>query len=148
MEQVNIIQLVEKNPITRLSKDYENRLINKVKETFTDVEQQMFLASFYCFLNYDVEKDFVIDFDVVWKWLGFTRKNDAKRLLEKHFTIDIDYNIKKISHKREVLNPENYFEKPATATSVAGFETENKVAIPPPLFGGAGSEPENEGITK
>ena len=65
MEQVNIIQLVEKNPITRLSKDYENRLINKVKETFSDSEKQMFLASFYCFLNYDPEKEFVIDFDNV-----------------------------------------------------------------------------------
>jgi hypothetical protein len=46
MEQINIIQLVEKNPITRLSKEYENSLVNKVKDRFSDTQQQMFLASF------------------------------------------------------------------------------------------------------
>ena len=34
MESLNIIQLIEKNSITRLSKDYENRLINKIKDNF------------------------------------------------------------------------------------------------------------------
>ena len=29
----------------------------------------------------------------VWKWLGFTRKDNSKRLLEKFFTIDIDYKV-------------------------------------------------------
>jgi hypothetical protein len=93
MEQINIIQLVEKNPITRLSKEYENSLINKVKNGFSDTQQQMFLASFYCYLNYDSKKDFIIDFDNVWKWTGFTRKDNAKRLLEKYFTPEIDFKI-------------------------------------------------------
>jgi len=35
----------------------------------------------------------VIDFDNVWKWLGFTRKDSAKKLLEKFFTLEIDYKI-------------------------------------------------------
>ena len=35
--------------------------------------------------------DFVIDFDNVWKWLGFTRKDSAKKLLEKFFIIEINY---------------------------------------------------------
>ena len=35
--------------------------------------------------------DFVIDFDSVWKWLGFTRKDNAKRLLDKFFVVNIDY---------------------------------------------------------
>jgi hypothetical protein len=93
MEQINIIELTEKNSITRLSREYENKLINKVKETFSNTEQQIFLSSFYCFLNYDSKKDFVVDFDNVWKWLGFSRKSDGKRVLDKHFTIDIDYII-------------------------------------------------------
>ena len=53
------------------------------------------MSSFYCFLNYDKKNDFVIDFDNVWKWLGFTRKDNSKRLLEKFFTIDIDYKVVK-----------------------------------------------------
>ena len=93
MEQINIIQLVEKNPITRLSKEYENSLVNKVKDRFSDTQQQMFLASFYCYLNYDSKKDFIINFDDVWKWTGFTRKDNAKRLLEKYFTPEIDFKI-------------------------------------------------------
>jgi hypothetical protein len=29
----------------------------------------------------------------VWKWLGFGRKEECKRVLTKHFTQDIDYKI-------------------------------------------------------
>ena len=92
----DIVKLIEKNSITRLNKDYKNKLVNKIKENFTNNEQQLFLASFYCYLNYESKKDFVIDFDNVWKWCGFTRKSDGKRLLEKYFIIDIDYQVKKL----------------------------------------------------
>ena len=93
MEKLNIAHLIERNSITRLSKDYENKLLIKIKENFNDNQQQLFVASFYCFLNYDSKKDFVIDFDNVWKWLGFTRKDHAKTCLEKHFVRDVDYKV-------------------------------------------------------
>jgi hypothetical protein len=51
----------------------------------------MFVASFYCYLNYNQKNDFVIDLDNVWKWMGFSQKVNAKTLLEKQFIIDIDY---------------------------------------------------------
>ncbi len=51
-EQLDIVKLIEKNPITRLSKDYQNELLTKIKAKFTNKEQQMFVAYFYCFLNY------------------------------------------------------------------------------------------------
>jgi len=89
----NIVNLIEKNSITRLNKDYESKLVNKIKTVFTNKEQQIFLASFYCYLKYDSNKDFVIAFDNVWKWCGFTRKDHAKTLLEKYFTKDTDYKI-------------------------------------------------------
>lgn len=63
MSTLNIIQLIEKNSMTHLSKDYENKLLNKIKDNFTDSQQQLFVSSFYCFLNYDSKKDFIIDFD-------------------------------------------------------------------------------------
>ena len=93
MSTLDIVQLIEKNPITRLSKDYENKLINKVKTSFSDTQQQLFVASFYCYLNFNSKKDFVINLNDVWKWIGFSRKDHAKTRLEKHFTIDIDYKI-------------------------------------------------------
>ena len=81
----------------KFSRDYENRFLNKTK------------------------KDFVIDFDNVWKWLRFTRKDHAKRLLEKNFTIDIDYQV--IKHK------------PAPPSCGAGFEDLKSPSI---NLGGAG----------
>ena len=67
------------------------KLLSKIKENFTDFEQQLFLSSFYCYLNCDPINDFVIDLDNVWKWLDFCQKQRAKELLEKNFQIDKDY---------------------------------------------------------
>ena len=91
MEQLNIVELIEKNPLTKLSCDYNLKLLSKIKENFTNFEQQLFLSSFYCYLNYDKKNDFVIDLDTVWKWLGFSQKIKAKQMLEKNFVIDKDY---------------------------------------------------------
>ena len=91
MESINIVELIEKNPITKLSKDYNVKLLAKIKEQFTDFEQQLFLSSFYCYLNCDTKNDFVIDLDKIWKWLGFSQKVNAKTLLEKQFIIEKDY---------------------------------------------------------
>jgi hypothetical protein len=91
MQEVNIVELIESNPISKLSNVYNNKLLNKIKENFTGFEQQLFVSSFYCYLNYDKNIDFVVDLDNVWKWLGFKQKNNAIMLLEKNFNIDIDY---------------------------------------------------------
>ena len=124
IDNLNISHLIEKNSITRLSKDYENKFLTKIKENFSENQQQLFVASFYCFLNYDTKKDFVIDFDNVWKWLGFTRKDNAKRLLEKFFTKDIDYKV----------------EKAAPLIGGAGIESPTKSKKAAPSIGGAAFE--------
>ena len=90
---LNIVELIENNPITRLSGTYQNKLLTKIKNNFTDTEQQLFVASFYCFLNYNQRNDFVIDLDNIWKWIGFNQKVKAKTLLAKNFKLDIDYKI-------------------------------------------------------
>jgi hypothetical protein len=88
---LNIVELIENNPITRLSGTYQNKLLIKIKNNFTDSEQQLFVASFYCFLNYNQRNDFVIDLDNIWKWIGFSTKQKAKNLLEKNFVMNNDY---------------------------------------------------------
>jgi phage anti-repressor protein len=90
-EELNIVELIEKNPITKLSSAYNNKLLNKLKLNFSSFEQQLFVSSFYCYLNYDKNNDFIVDLDDVWKWLGFTQKVSAIRVLEKNFTSNIDY---------------------------------------------------------
>jgi hypothetical protein len=111
MEAFNIVELIEKNPISRLSGTYQNRLLTKIKEKFTEKEQQLFVASFYCYLNYD-RKDFVVDLNDVWKWLKFSTKQKAKELLERTFIIDIDYKkslnlqVKRSNHLKGGQNKE------------------------------------------
>ena len=90
---VDIVNLIESNPITKFSGDYQSKLVEKVKQNFTNYEQQMFLSSFYCYLKYDSKNDFVIDLDDIWKWLGFGQKVNAKRVLEKNFLINKDYKL-------------------------------------------------------
>jgi hypothetical protein len=91
MAQLDIVELIENNPITKLSNTYQNKLLDKIKAAFTETEQQLFISSFYCYLNYHSTNDFVIDLDNIWKWLGFSQKIHAKKSLEKHFVLDLDY---------------------------------------------------------
>lgn len=59
-----------------------------------EMQQNLFVASFYCYLNYN-DTDFVINLDDIWKWVGFSRKDHCRRMLERNFTKNIDYIIKK-----------------------------------------------------
>ena len=98
---VDIVRLIESNPIARFNQTYQSKLIEKLQTNFSDYEQQMFLSSFYCYLKYDKVIDFVIDVDDIWKWLGFTNKANSKITIERNFTIEKDYKIflSKISEK-------------------------------------------------
>lgn len=90
---IDIVNLIESNPITKLNGNYKSKLVEKVQQHFNNYEQQMFLASFYCYLKHDNKNDFVIDLDNMWNWLGFSQKIKAKQMLEKNFTIDKDYKL-------------------------------------------------------
>ena len=88
---LNIVGLIEKNPITRLSQSYNNILLEKIQENFNTFEQQLFVASFYCYLNYDKNTDFVVDLDDIWRWLDFSQKFCAIRIIEANFKLNVDY---------------------------------------------------------
>jgi hypothetical protein len=98
---IDIVNLIESNPITKLNGNYQSKLVKKVQNKFNNYEQQMFLASFYCYLKHDNKNDFVIDLDNVWKWLGFSQKVNAKLLLEKHFTNNTDYKKLLLSQQKQ-----------------------------------------------
>ena len=87
----DIVALIERAPLTRLSYTYQHKLLGKIQRDFTEDDQHMFVTSYYCFLNYHPANDYVIDLDNVWKWMGFSQKAMAKRCLEKHFIHDKDY---------------------------------------------------------
>jgi len=120
MESFDVVDLIENNPISKLSATYQNKLLTKIKDKFTESEQQIFVASFYGFLNYDTTNDFVIDLDDVWKWLDFSTKQKSKMLLEAQFVKDTDYiillnlQVKQSDHTRGGHNKEIFMLNIAT----------------------------------
>jgi hypothetical protein len=93
IQKLDIVKLIEKNPLIKLSQNYQSKLLTKIQQNFNDTEQRLFVASFYCYLNHNSKTDFVIELESIWKWLGYSRKEHCKVVLEKHFIIDIDYKI-------------------------------------------------------
>ena len=91
MTSLDIVNLITNNPITKLNANNNNKLLEKVKANFTEMEQQLFISNFYTYLNYDKTADFIVDLDYIWKWLGFNKKYNAKLCLEKNFIINKDY---------------------------------------------------------
>jgi hypothetical protein len=103
-ETINIVDLIEKNPITGLYGNYQSKILGKIQRDFSKSEQFMFVGSFYCYLNY-TRDDFVIDIKEIWSWLGFDRVDSCKRTLAKHFIENVDYKISFASSIHEA----NYF---------------------------------------
>ena len=124
MTSFNIVDLITNNPITKLTETHNNNLLNKVKNTFNESEQQLFIASFYSYLNYHKTDDYIVDLDNIWKWLGFTNKANAKKLLLQYFLQDKDYKISlDASIKQKVIeinNKQNFTPHPGGAKKKGG----------------------------
>jgi hypothetical protein len=61
-------------------------------------EQQLFVKSFEIYLQHGHDdKAFVVNYDDVWQWMGFSRKDTGKTLLIKTFAENVDYVIQKSS---------------------------------------------------
>lgn len=131
MEQrLDITNLIEKNPLTRLNKFYENKFIQKIQQNFTENQHHIFLASFYTTLNYNQKTDFVIEFDSTWKWLEYSRKEECKRVLVKHFVEGVDYKIVLRQAAENLDAKKIHEEKAAPEIGGAAIESSN--------LGGAG----------
>jgi hypothetical protein len=115
---LNIVELIEKNPIIKLSQKYNSILLEKLQENFSTFEQQLFVSSFYCYLNYDKNTDFVVDLDNVWRWLGFTQKVTAKTMIETNFKLDVDYKI--------ATSDDSDDEQPSHSTDKSGSDKQKK----------------------
>lgn len=56
-----------------------DELLALLRERLSSEEQLSFLESFYVYLTHDPVRDFVVDLEDVYEWVGFTRKDNAKR---------------------------------------------------------------------
>ncbi|PNG85898.1 hypothetical protein TSOC_015326, partial [Tetrabaena socialis] len=70
-----------------------NELLDILRSELTGHEQQLFITGFAAYLQYDSRKDFVINLDEVYTWLGFTRKDSVKKLYTKHLTENVHYQV-------------------------------------------------------
>lgn len=122
-KEFNIVSIIENNENKLVDLSNKSKLVERINESFSTEEQQMFVASFYCYLNY-ARSDFVIDFETVWKWTGFSKKGNAKALLENNFIEGTDYIIEKTASviSEAVLKEKNGGEKTATAITAAVLE--------------------------
>jgi L-rhamnose mutarotase len=71
-----------------------DELFQIMKSKMTTEQEQMFLLSHYLYLEHGADSTaFVVDFDMVWKSVEFSRLDNAKRILVKKFTENVDYTI-------------------------------------------------------
>ena len=70
----------------------DDKLIQKIKNNFTESDMKIFELNYRIYKNYR-NNDFTINLDEIYDFIGFTRKNNAKRLLSKEFQENIDYII-------------------------------------------------------
>ncbi len=113
----------------------EDDLLQLMKIQMSTEQEQIFMTSHYLYLQYGSDNTkFVVNFDEVWKNVDFSRRDAAKRLLEKHFVEHIDY--KKLAPQ---LGGASLEEKAAPQLGGAAFINENneKAAL---LLGGASLE--------
>jgi hypothetical protein len=110
---LDIVHLIESNPIARFNQTYHSKIIDKLSVKFSNYDEKIFLSNFYCYLKYDKVNDFVIDLDNIWKYIGFRNKANAKRLLRNFFIIEKDYKILllNIREKEKIMLNINTFKK-------------------------------------
>ncbi len=103
-EFLNIVDNYEK-----LYSDYFGKKHDVVLEKHKD-RYDKFIADFFPVNknSYD-DVNMRIDFEVVAKWLS-TSKSHLKRILDKHFTIDKDYNVTKLTKISGKTNANRYNE--------------------------------------
>lgn len=69
------------------------KLIERLKKHFDEEEQRLYVTNLFLYLNYHPINDFVVNLENVWKFIGFSNKANAKRLLKQHFTENKDYKL-------------------------------------------------------
>jgi hypothetical protein len=82
----------------------DDQLISLIKSSFNESDMKLFEFNYKIYTtNKNNLDDFSVDLDEVWKWIGFSTKGNAKKLLEsknkdnKHFfEINKDYVIKMV----------------------------------------------------
>lgn len=83
----------------------DNEFINYLTKKLNEDEEKQFCINFSLYLKYGNDNTkFPIDFDIVWKLLGFDNKYNGTYLLKKYFKENIDYKIYLLQSEKPLLN--------------------------------------------
>lgn len=134
----------------QLNMNSDDELVRIMKSNMTAEEERIFMISHYLYLKHGKNnKAFVVDFDDIWGNVGFTRRDNAKRILIKHFIENLDYKIGPLPKCGGLKEKGLDEEKPAPQPGGAGFEeTNDDSEKPAPQSGGAGFVETNEDSEK
>ncbi|PNH02084.1 hypothetical protein TSOC_011967 [Tetrabaena socialis] len=102
----------------RLTNTVSSELLDILRSELTGEEQQLFINGFAAYLHCDTRKDFVMDIDDVYAWLGFTRPDSLKKLYKKHLTEGVHFQV--FRHLAE--NPLGGRPKEQTLLTIHGFK--------------------------
>jgi phage anti-repressor protein len=94
----NIVSIVVQNS------GCDDPLLKKIQQNLNMDQRDIFIKSFYCYMNYHSTNDYPINLEDVFKMIGFANKENAKRTLRNNFTMDEDYKKLLVRTDEEVPN--------------------------------------------
>ena len=101
---VDINTLIQTSDISIYNK---NKLIDKLQKNFSEDEQKLYVCNLFLYLNNHPTKDFIINLDNMWKFIGFSNKGNAKRLLQQHFKENVNYKKLLLRTEKQVYSNKN-----------------------------------------
>ena len=98
---VDIKTLIQTSTIDIYNK---TKLVEKLQQHFSEEEQRHYVCNLFLYLNYHPTDDFIVNLENVWKFIGFSNKANANRLLKHNFKEKIDYKKLLIRTDEQVPN--------------------------------------------
>ena len=85
----------QENEIVNIQKihNIDNNLLIKLKQHFSDEEQQLYITNLYMYMNYHATNDYLINLEDVYKMIGFANKGNAMKTIKSNFVENEDYKI-------------------------------------------------------
>ena len=83
----------QENEIVNIQKihNIDNNLLIKLKQHFSDEEQQLYITNLYMYMNYHATNDYPINLEDVYKMIGFANKGNAMKTIKSNFVESEDY---------------------------------------------------------
>jgi hypothetical protein len=83
----------QENEIVNIQKihNIDNNLLIKLKQHFSDEEQQLYITNLYMYMNYHATNDYLINLEDVYKMIGFANKGNAMKTIKSNFVESEDY---------------------------------------------------------